>query len=81
VDAEAYRKRLEGSKTPVHRQKELHYIGPPTFLVKDGAFESLPEEIAEVAAPLGDVPSVVEYVEPGGWGPCSSRRHAGGDTC
>ncbi len=67
VDAAAYQKRLDGSRIPVHRVKEIHYVGPATFPIKDGTIESLPEEAAEAAVPLGETPSVLEHALPGGW--------------
>ena len=67
IDAAAYQKRLDGSRIPVHRVKELHYSGPAKFPVKDGTIESLPEEVAEAANALGETPSIIEQSLPGKW--------------
>ena len=67
IDAANYRKRVEGRRIHVFRIKEITLVSPLQLPVKDGAVESLPEEIAETKLPLGHVPSIAEQASPGQW--------------
>ena len=71
IDATAYQKRLDGSRIPVHRVKELYYSSPAKFPVQDGTIESLPEEVSEAATALGETPSNAEQKPSGKMGSCS----------
>ncbi len=64
LDAEAYRKRMEGASVPTHRIKEIHFGDSMRFPVKDGAIESLPEEVREMSWPLGSSASAADATEP-----------------
>ena len=64
IDVSAYRGRLLGSNVPMHRVKEVHISGSPVFPIKDGTIESLPEETAEAAQPVGTAPSTSDALRP-----------------
>ena len=54
LDAEAYRKRMEGANIPIHRIKEIHLGDSMRFPVKDGTIESLPSRSWDTVPPSED---------------------------
>ncbi len=64
LDAEVYRKRVEGASVPIHRIKDMYLGDSMRFQMKYGAIESLPEEVREASRPLGSSASAADAIKP-----------------